>query len=185
MNSKSVAVVIISLIVLVSGGLILFFNSQSNNKSTNELASSESSLVEDRISEPNKPNSSTLPNDPNNEDQSVVLQVAEDSNNDKEGSQFTDGTYKEEGTYRIPRGADEEIVVNLTLEDDIVTDLSVELFATEGQSLIHQNNFRKGFNADELIGKNLEEISLSRVTGASLSTAAFNKAISSIQSQAM
>src|SRR3989344_1271792 len=75
-----------------------------------------------------------------------------------------------------------EIDVTLTVEGGIVTDANVVYDNGEGFSNPNQERFDGAYKA-EVIGKPLNDISLSRVGGASLTSNAFNEALEIIRTQ--
>jgi hypothetical protein len=86
------------------------------------------------------------------------------------------------GTYLTPARTSHKIDVSLTLEDGIVTAADVVYDNGEGFSNPNQERFDGAYQA-EVIGKPLSEISLSRVGGASLTSAAFNEAVAEIKAK--
>ncbi len=94
---------------------------------------------------------------------------------------YSDGTYRAEGTYANP-GGQSSITVSLTLKDDVVTDLSLKPGAT-GTSLQYQNKFIGGA-PDRVIGKSLNDVKVSKVSGSSLTSDGFNQALEEIKADA-
>ncbi len=86
------------------------------------------------------------------------------------------------GTYQTPARTTHEIDVTLTVEAGIVTDAKVVYDNGEGFSNPNQERFDGAYKA-LVVGKSLNDISLSRVGGASLTTEAFNQALVSIKAQ--
>lgn len=96
---------------------------------------------------------------------------------------YKDGEYSAAGTYTSPAGA-EEIGVKITLKDNIVTDADVEVKATNPKSKYMQDAFAKGYK-EMVIGKNINEIKLEKVSGSSLTPMGFNTALEAIKTQAV
>lgn len=96
-------------------------------------------------------------------------------------STYTDGTYYATKSYRTPDGT-YEMTVGLTVKGDTVTNSTVT-YDSEGTRSSYSKRFNSGYQ-NQVIGKDLGSINLSRVSGSSLTTAAFNNALSSIKSQA-
>lgn len=105
-----------------------------------------------------------------------------DSVNNQQSEELVDGQYQAIGAYQSPAG-DEEIGVTITIQDNIVTDASVEVLAENEISVQMQSLFQEGF-ADEVIGKNITEVELDKVNGSSLTSVGFNKAVDQIIEQA-
>ena len=95
---------------------------------------------------------------------------------------YRDGDYTADGTYSAPSGT-ETISVELTLEDDIVMSVSVTPHATEGNQKKFQTQFADGIAA-EVLGKDIDQLSVSRVAGSSLTSSGFNDALEAIKGEA-
>jgi uncharacterized protein with FMN-binding domain len=97
-------------------------------------------------------------------------------------SVYADGTYTADGDYQSPNGA-ESVTVTVTIADDIVTAIEVDGHAMSGNSLQFQTQFASGIAA-KVVGVALEDVSVSRVAGSSLTSGGFNAAIDAIQAEA-
>lgn len=95
---------------------------------------------------------------------------------------YADGTYSSAGSYLSPAGR-EEIYVTLVLDGDSISDASVETRATNPTSRMMQGAFSQGFR-EQVVGKNIDEISLSVVNGSSLTPKGFMDALSEIKAEA-
>lgn len=95
---------------------------------------------------------------------------------------FDDGSYEVTGAYQSPNGA-ETIVVSLTLSDGIVAAATVTPQATNDTSSRYQGMFVGGF-ADEVVGKPLADIEVTRIAGSSLTGRGFNDALDQIRAEA-
>jgi uncharacterized protein with FMN-binding domain len=95
---------------------------------------------------------------------------------------YADGTYTESGDYQAPSGS-ETVEVTLTLADNVITDVEVVGDATDGQAKLHQGEFADGI-ADVVVGKNIDEISVDKVGGSSLTSGGFNAAVDAIKADA-
>jgi len=95
---------------------------------------------------------------------------------------YTDGTYTESGDYQAPSGS-ESVEVTVTLADNVITDVEVAGDATDAQAKLHQGEFSDGI-ADLVVGKNIDEISVDKVGGSSLTSGGFNAAIDAIKADA-
>lgn len=97
---------------------------------------------------------------------------------------YKDGDYTTTTTYLAPNRASHNVEVTLTIINDIVTASTVTFSGDKVEgSTINQNNFLAAYET-EVIGKPLGDISLSRVGGASLTSAAFNEAVGKIAADA-
>jgi len=99
------------------------------------------------------------------------------------GADYADGTYTESGDYTSPNGA-EKVDVTLTLESNTVTDVTVVGYGENPNSIQFQGEFIDGI-ADEVVGKNIDELSVDKVAGSSLTSGGFNKAVDAIKADAL
>ena len=98
------------------------------------------------------------------------------------GSTYVDGTYTAEGSYQTPESV-ETITVTVTLEDDVITAVDVTGDPQARESEEYQGKFIGGIS-DAVVGQDIDEISVSRVAGSSLTSGGFNQAIDEIKSEA-
>ena len=98
------------------------------------------------------------------------------------GSAYTDGTYTADGSYQTPESV-EKISVTVTLQDDVITAVSVSGNPQKRESEEYQSKFIGGISS-EVVGKSIDEISVSRVAGSSLTSGGFNQAIETIKAEA-
>jgi hypothetical protein len=95
---------------------------------------------------------------------------------------YRDGTYSVVGAYVSP-GGDQKITVALTVKDGVVTDSVVTDGSIDPASKQWQATFMSGYKA-EVIGKKLDEISVTKVSGSSLTPKGFMDAVAKIKAQA-
>jgi uncharacterized protein with FMN-binding domain len=95
---------------------------------------------------------------------------------------YADGTYTAEGSYSTP-GGEESIQVELTVADDVVTDVTVTPQASGGNAARFQDEFASGI-ADEVVGAELADLSVDKVSGSSLTGDGFNAALDAIRADA-
>lgn len=104
-----------------------------------------------------------------------------DSAGDDSG-EYAAGTYSAEGSYTNP-GGQSSVEVEMTLGDGgVVEDVTVTPQAT-GTSRQYQDKFVSGI-ADEVVGKSIDELDVSKVSGSSLTSGGFNEALAQIKSDA-
>lgn len=96
---------------------------------------------------------------------------------------YTDGTYTAEGSYATPETV-ETISVTLTLADDVVTDVDVVGDPQRPESERYQGEFISGIE-DEVVGRDIDEISVSRVAGSSLTSGGFMEALETVKAEAL
>lgn len=98
-------------------------------------------------------------------------------------SEYEDGTYTASGSYTSP-GGQETIDVTITIEDDVITAVTVDNpDTTNANSLRYQQEFIDGIAA-EVVGVSIDEISVDRVGGSSLTSGGFNDALETIKDEA-
>lgn len=98
------------------------------------------------------------------------------------GGEYKDGTYEAEGSYQTPETV-ETISVSLTIADGVVESVEVTGDPKARETEQYQGQFIDGIS-EEVVGKSLDDISVSRVAGSSLTSGGFNEAVASIKEQA-
>lgn len=116
------------------------------------------------------------------DDTDAGASTAPDSGAASGGGAYADGTYTAEGSYATPESV-ETIEVTVTLADDVITDVEVTGDPQKSESEEYQGRFIGGI-ADVVVGQDIDEISVSRVAGSSLTSGGFNQAIEAIKAQA-
>ncbi len=95
---------------------------------------------------------------------------------------YKDGVYTQLGTYKSPAGP-EEIEVKLTLKKDIIVEAEVTVKAENKISKAKQDAFVANYK-EMVVGKNIKDLSLGKVAGASLTPKGFNDAVEKIKGAA-
>jgi uncharacterized protein with FMN-binding domain len=98
-------------------------------------------------------------------------------------TKYADGSYSAGGSYTSPAGA-ETVNVSLTLAGDVISDVTFSGNATNPASVRMQSQFSQGYR-EMVVGKSIDEVSLTVVNGSSLTPKGFMDAIVKIQAQAM
>lgn len=127
-------------------------------------------LSGNRTDESNTPSASVSPSP------STAAETADST------SSYKDGTYTATGSYQTPGGR-ESIDVTVTLSGGTITDATVKQNAISGEAEEYQGKFVSGYKS-QVVGKKINEVSLTRVAGSSLTPNGFNDAIDDIESQA-
>ncbi|MCK8614356.1 FMN-binding protein [Gordonia sp. C13] len=99
------------------------------------------------------------------------------------GEQYKDGEYTAEGGYISP-GGPQKVGVTVTLSNDVITAVSVDTSQTKGPSVEYQGKFAGGIS-DVVVGKNINDIDVDKVSGSSLTSGGFNEAIEKIKQEAI
>lgn len=97
-------------------------------------------------------------------------------------SGYADGSYTAEGSYATPESV-ETVAVTVTLADGVVTDVEVVGDPQKPESQKYQGEFIGGIS-DVVVGVPIDELSVSRVAGSSLTSGGFNQAIAQIKADA-
>ncbi len=97
-------------------------------------------------------------------------------------SGYKDGTYNADGTYTSPNGQ-ETVGVQLTLSGGTVSAVNITVHPSNPNTKKFQTEFAGGI-ADQVVGKKLDDIKVSKVSGSSLTSGGFNQAVEAIKSQA-
>lgn len=92
-----------------------------------------------------------------------------------------DGTYAATGTYG---GGPSYLDVSVTLQDDVITGVTVTPKAENETSLGYQERFAAAIPA-EVVGKSLAEVTVGKLAGASTCPDGFNDAIAQIRQQSL
>ena len=95
---------------------------------------------------------------------------------------YKDGTFTATGTYQSPAGP-EGVTVSVTLKNGIITDSTVTSNANDGESRRYQSEFISGYKT-YVNGKNIDSVSVGKVSGSSLTGAGFNNALTKIKAEA-
>lgn len=106
-----------------------------------------------------------------------------DATSTTSSSTYNDGSYTATASFDTP-GGPESVTVTVTLVDDIVKNVSTTGSATHGDSAQYQSVFLANYES-YVSGKSIDDISLSRVAGASLTSDGFNSAIAEIKRDAL
>jgi uncharacterized protein with FMN-binding domain len=109
------------------------------------------------------------------------------STDDTQGSSadaagYKDGTYTATGNYTSP-GGNESIGLSVTLKDGAITNSTVTEGASDPEAREYQQDFIGSYKSF-VTGKNIDDIKLSRVSGSSLTSNGFNRALDQIKQQA-
>ena len=95
---------------------------------------------------------------------------------------YRDGTYTATSTYRTPETR-EAITVTVTLQGGSVSASKVAQTPQDRESAQYQDDFAQGYT-QYVVGKSIDSIRLSRVSGSSLTSGGFNDALEQIKEQA-
>jgi hypothetical protein len=91
-------------------------------------------------------------------------------------------TYAASVDYRVPAPVENSLTVTLTIVDGTITEADIKNISNNSESVRYAARFINSYKT-EVIGKKLTDVSLSRVGGASLTSNAFNTALTAIKAQ--
>ena len=115
-------------------------------------------------------------------DSGTAESAAPDSSDAATAGSYTDGTYTESADYTSPGGT-ETVEVTVTLADGVITEVEAVGDGDNPNSKRYQSEFSEGI-ADVVVGKSIDEISVDKVAGSSLTSSGFNDAIELIKADA-
>ena len=98
------------------------------------------------------------------------------------GTGYKDGTYSADGNYVSPNGT-ETVGVQLTLAAGKVSDVQITQHPSNPNTRKFQGQFAGGIAA-QVVGRNIDELNVSKVAGSSLTSGGFNQAVAKIKSEA-
>ncbi len=156
-----IAVIAVVVILAIAGGGFMFLNKNKENSPT-EMTETENTNTQ-AISSPIPTSSTSTEVSPS-------------------ASTFKDGTYSATGSYNTPGGV-EVIGVKLTIKDGSVTAAEVTQMGKSPTAKVKQADFAENFNV-LVVGKSIDGLNLTKVSGSSLTPKGFNDAVTQIKAQA-
>ena len=151
-------------------------------QTSNTNSSSTDTTQTPVVTNPTTYNPSTTTTTPNSNPVPVATTTPPVDTPKKSSSVYNDGTYSATGSYMSPGGY-QQLGVTITLKNDIITSASVTNMASDGRSQRYQNMFISGYQ-QYVVGKNIADVHLTKVSGSSLTPSGFNDALAQIESQA-
>ena len=166
-------------LALIAGGAVFI---QTREQTVAEVATTQAEMA--RPAEAESVATELLPSEPVVETNPAVSEVIEAPVAPASVAmpQFANGTYTVAASYFTPRRTKHDMDITLTIVDDVITAATIT-YDGEVASSPNHTRFDEAYRA-EVIGKPLEQVSLSRTGGASLTSAAFNEALVEIKTQA-
>ena len=116
------------------------------------------------------------------EDITTETEDEEEEPVEETSSLFEDGTYNADASYFTPRRVEHDMVITLEVESDVIVDANITYDGGPAGTPNH-TRFDDAYTA-EVIGVRLDEVSLARTGGASLTSEAFNEAVEIIKADA-
>lgn len=100
----------------------------------------------------------------------------------QQASLYTDGTYTADGSYRSPAG-EESVTVSVTIDGGVVTAVTTDTESNSEKSRKFKGLFAAGVG-QAVVGKSIDELSLTVVNGSSLTPGGFMDALAKIKAEA-
>ena len=169
MTTKLKAGLVVGIVIVLGAIVALFKGGSSNNSTTQSQPTADNSTSSSQTNTSDSGNTGATSSIPT----AVTTPTA---------STYKDGTYSANGNYNSPGGPD-SVSVTLTLKNDIVTSVDVTPNPGDRMSARYQDAFISGYK-QYVIGKDISALSLSKVSGSSLTPIGFNDALTKIKAQA-
>ncbi|AZG45335.1 FMN-binding protein [Gordonia insulae] len=112
----------------------------------------------------------------------AVESAAADVSEAATGASYRNGEYTATGDYVSP-GGPQQVGVTVTLSNNVITALTLDTSQTKGTSKEFQGKFASGIDA-LVVGKNIDDLDVHKVSGSSLTSTGFNDAIDQIKTEA-
>jgi hypothetical protein len=97
---------------------------------------------------------------------------------------YANGTYDASATYTTPGRSSHNVNITLTLTGDVITASNVTFTGDDNKTSAGlQTKFAAAYQT-QVVGKKIDDVSLARVGGASLTTNAFNQALAEVKASA-
>lgn len=163
-------------VAIIVIGIVIDKNSIS--KLTSRETSNQNTSIPANVNDQAKNSSTDLDtttnssNDSNNVSNSNSTNSADDTSVNQE-------TLTVSADYNVPEGGINSIKIIITLNDEIITDVSADHEITEQESRKYINSFDANLKS-AVVGKNINNLSSSRIGSASLTSAGFYKALNQI-----
>lgn len=96
---------------------------------------------------------------------------------------YKDGTYTANGSYYTPDGP-EEIGVTITISSDKISSVSIDdTLVDNNESYAYAQRFKQGID-QAVVGQNISDVQVYRISGSSLTPIGFNNALEAIKNNA-
>jgi len=183
-------IIAIIAVIIVGAGAYFFVSQPATPARPTDLAataetinSADTAPTDDTISDQEEPTEPALtPETESTSDITVATEPNEDAATAPVAPSITALERSVDVSYLTPARTSHDMTVSLTIDEGVVTDASIVYDKGNGFSNAHQERFDGAYKA-EVIGKPIDNISLARVGGASLTTGASNDAVTKIAAQ--
>lgn len=165
------AIIGTSLVVISAG--IIFWNT-SNTNSPNNTNNSNEQTSQSTVS--------TTGQDTCTTDDRCFVPTNTNSTSPSQSINYKNGSYETEVVYSVPDGFN-RLKLSVKLENGKVVDVNVTQSDIDGESRGYDRKFQSSYKSF-VIGQDIDNLKLDIVSGASLTTGAFNNALEKIRQQA-
>ncbi|OGL78163.1 hypothetical protein A3J43_01775 [Candidatus Uhrbacteria bacterium RIFCSPHIGHO2_12_FULL_54_23] len=174
---------LIALVALAAVGIgTAFFSKKPQQNAQPQSAGSEMPGGVDTQPAPLAPESA-MPVPPATSSETAAPEmIVSDDTGAPTASSYKDGAYAAMGNYVSP-GGPEQVGVTLTLENDVIIDTQFEIKAERPTSVQKQTIFSENYKPF-VVGKNIDEVHLTKVSSSSLTPKGFMDALEKIKKEA-
>jgi hypothetical protein len=181
-----IVVIVLGIVIVALGALLIFLPSKDYAATETSLeeevvrpeseTESEIEVTEEELAEGN-------PEDLPAPEASNLPAPTETIPTPREGVAASTATFTADASYLTPARTQHDIRVSLIIDNTgVVTDANVIYDNGDGFSNANQERFDRAYKT-EVVGRSLDNISLARVGGASLTSGAFNEAVAKIRAE--
>ena len=172
MTRTTTTLLVAIVLALIGAGIYVVTSPDATDTDSSETAALESSEATTNTDADNDPQDYLEPGEPVIEDTQTV------------STNIQPNTVVERVEYNLPRN--HEGVLSVVVEVDesrVVESLEYEHQDVEEESISHHNQFDQSLNTEDYVGVPLDDIEDVFISGASLTSAAFNTAIENLQNR--
>jgi uncharacterized protein with FMN-binding domain len=176
-SSAGTKILLASVLILLVAGVGVYFL-LSSSATTNQVAVDTPTSTEEDAASPTETTNTTekapaskTPTTPKEPAPAVV-----------DNKKYKDGKYTAKGNYRTPAG-NESVTITLTIKNDIITASDFSGTSLENTSQNYIDRFTQGYKK-LVVGKSVDAVNLSVVSGSSLTPTGFMNALTNIKTQA-
>ena len=169
-KQQKILLSLVAIVAAIGGGLYFVNNSSTMSNGSTDATTSLNSNSGTNNSSPNNTNTSLGNTSASTDNGSVAITTA--PSNARSDSATV--------SFQVPDNNTNTLTVNVTQDNGVITDISYSAATRDRESSQYYSSFVKSFKTSSVIGKKISDVSLSRVGGASLTTAAFMNALGNI-----
>lgn len=167
-QQDKIFMVVGSTAILISAGItgVWLFNKSDTSRSTSATTNSTKAQI-----------SSSTDNSAATTTDSVTSSASASS------TSYKDGTYTTTISYTVPHGYSNSVTASITISNGVVTATDVDNDYSDNESGMYIDSFNAAIKS-AIVGQSIDGLSPSRIGGASLTTQAFDDALTTIRSNA-